>query len=85
MKVAQTDKLEIVEVAICFAKAQEAAAAGVNEDARFAINPDNIGRGCTAVVGNRAARAKYLQRNTFGRWALLISVCLVNSEQQEAD
>ena len=69
MEMTQADKLEIIEIAARFTEAQETATASVNEYTRLAVDPDDIGRGRAAVIGDGSARPQYLQGHAFGRRA----------------
>jgi hypothetical protein len=68
VKMAKTNEIKVSKCCSGFAKAQKAAAAGVDHYASFAVDPNQVSRGCTPIIRYWAARPQYLNGNAvFGR------------------
>ncbi len=61
VQVTETDKVEVFELRAGLAEAQEGAAAGIDQHARLAVDPEQVTGRRPAVVGDRTAGAEHLQ------------------------
>ena len=64
---AQADKVELGEIRPGLAEADKTAAAHVDQCARLAVNPNDVGRRGASIVGYGSARPEYLDGNPFAR------------------
>jgi hypothetical protein len=56
MKVTKTHEVQVAKVRMSFSETKKTAAAGIDHDARFSVDPNQVGRRGACVVGYRATR-----------------------------